>query len=201
MKRLGILISGRGSNMVALAEAISQGRLDARIALVISNVETAGGLSRAQELDIPTLVLDHRGKKREDHDRLVAQAFHENNVDLICLAGYMRLLSPWFIREFEGRILNIHPSLLPAFPGLDAQKQAFDYGVRFTGCTVHLVDEELDHGPILGQAMVKVENDDTLEALSKRILAEEHKLYAESVALLISGRYRIDGRRVISLDA
>lgn len=199
MKRIGILISGRGSNMSALAEAVTDGRIpDAQIALVISNVETAAGLDKAREHGIPTVVLDHRGKKREEHDRAMTAELNRAEVDLICLAGYLRLLSPWFIREFPQRILNIHPSLLPAFPGLGAQKQALEYGVRQSGCTVHFVDEELDHGAIIKQAVVPVLPDDTEETLSARILAEEHKAYAEAVALVLNGSFRLEGRRVIA---
>lgn len=198
MKRIGILISGRGSNMLALADAVKDCRIpDAEIALVVSNIETAAGLERASELGIPTFFHSHKGFTREEHDRAMAAELRRQNVDLVCLAGYMRLLSPWFIREFEHRILNIHPSLLPAFPGLDAQKQALDYGVKFTGCTVHLVDEELDHGPIVKQSVVPVLPGDTIETLSARILAEEHKTYAAAAALILSGNYRIEGRRVI----
>lgn len=201
MKRLGILISGRGSNMLALAAAVKEGRIpDSKVALVISNVASAPGLEKAEALGIKTMVLDHRGRVREEHDQRMAAELHRDDVDLVCLAGYMRLLSPWFIREFEGRILNIHPSLLPAFPGLDAQQQALAYGVKFTGCTVHLVDEQLDHGPVIGQAVVPVEGNETLGALSARILKEEHRLYPESVKLVLSGRYRIEGRRVVPLE-
>ncbi len=184
--------------MAALADAIDAGRVPgAEIALVVSNLETATGLELAREREIPTFVHSHRGFTREEHDRAMAAALREHQVDLVCLAGYLRLLSPWFIREFENRILNIHPSLLPAFPGLDAQKQALEYGVRFSGCTVHLVDEDLDHGPIIKQAVVPVLPDDTVETLSARILAEEHRIYPEAVALLVSGEYLIKGRRVI----
>jgi phosphoribosylglycinamide formyltransferase-1 len=200
LKRLGILISGRGSNMMALADAVRERRIpQAEIALVVSNAATAAGIERARSRSISTAVLDHRGKTREEHDRAVAAELERCGVDLVCLAGYMRLLSPWFIRRYEHRVVNIHPSLLPAFPGLDAQKQAFDYGVKFTGCTVHLVDEELDHGPIVKQAVVAVEPDDSVETLSARILREEHKLYPQAVALLLSGRYRIEGRRVVEM--
>lgn len=200
MRRIGVLISGRGSNMGAIAEAVRDGRIpNAEVAVVISNIETAAGLDRARALGIPTFFHSHRGCAREEHDRAMAAELRRREVDLVCLAGYMRLLSPWFIREFEHRILNIHPSLLPAFPGLDAQKQALDYGVKFTGCTVHLVDEELDHGPIVKQAVVPVLNGDTAETLSARILAEEHKTYIEAVALLASGNFKIEGRRVIEL--
>lgn len=200
MKRIGVLISGRGSNMTAIAEAVRDGRIpNAEVAVVISNIETAAGLERARGFGIPTFFHSHRGCAREEHDRVMAAELRRREVDLVCLAGYMRLLSPWFIREFEHRILNIHPSLLPAFPGLDAQKQALDYGVKFTGCTVHLVDEELDHGPIVKQAVVPVLNGDTAETLSARILAEEHKTYIEAVALLACGNFKIEGRRVIEL--
>ena len=197
VKKIGILISGRGSNMVALAEAVRAGKIpDAEIALVISNVETAGGLAKAQEHGIATVVLDHRGKSREEHDRTMAAELRKAGVDLICLAGYMRLLSPWFIREFSPRILNIHPSLLPAFPGLDAQQQAFEYGVKFSGCTVHFVDEELDHGAIIRQAVVPILAADTVETLSAKILAAEHKIYAEAVNLVLMNKFRFEGRKV-----
>lgn len=199
MKRIGILISGRGSNMVALADAISEGLIpDAQVALVISNVADAGGLEKARERGIATVVLDHRGRTREEHDRAMATELREAGVEMICLAGYMRLLSPWFIREFPHRILNIHPSLLPAFPGLHAQQQALDYGVCFSGCTVHFVDEELDHGAIIRQAVVPVLPDDNEETLAARILAEEHHIYADAVALVLSGRFQIAGRRVLA---
>ena len=198
MKRIGILISGRGSNMVALAEAVSGGEIPgAEIALVISNIETAAGLERARERGIEAIFLNHKGKTREEHDRAMAAELHRRSVDLVCLAGYMRLLSPWFIREFEHRVLNIHPSLLPSFPGLDAQGQAIEYGVKASGCTVHLVDEQLDHGPRIKQAVVPVMPGDTAGSLSARILAEEHRIYPEAVALIVSGNYRIDGRRII----
>lgn len=184
--------------MLALADAARDGRIpDAEIAIVISNVAAAAGLDRARERGIETVVLDHRGKTREEHDRAMAAELRRAKVDLVCLAGYLRLLSPWFTREFANRILNIHPSLLPAFPGLNAQWQALDYGVKFSGCTVHLVDEELDHGPIIKQAVVPMLPDDTEETLSARILAEEHRIYAEAVALMLSGKFRIEGRRVI----
>lgn len=184
--------------MLALAEAIEAGRIpEAEIALVASNIENAAGLERARALGIPTYFHSHKGCTREEHDRAIAAELRRAKVDLVCLAGYMRLLSPWFIREFEHRILNIHPSLLPAFPGLDAQKQALDYGVKFTGCTVHLVDEELDHGPIVKQFVVPILTDDTVETLSARILAEEHKAYSEAVSLILSGSYDIEGRRIV----
>ncbi|MBS1787397.1 MAG: phosphoribosylglycinamide formyltransferase [Acidobacteria bacterium] len=200
MKRIGILISGRGSNMLALIEAVRDGHIpNAEIALVISNIETAAGLERAREMSIPTFVHSHKGCTREEHDRAMAAELRHAGVDLVCLAGYMRLLSPWFIREFGHRILNIHPSLLPAFPGLDAQRQALEYGVKFTGCTVHLVDEDLDHGPIVKQSVVPVFPDDTVETLSARILAEEHKTYTEAVALILSEKFRLEERRIIEL--
>lgn len=183
--------------MLSLADAIQDGRIpNAEIALVISNVANAAGLIKAHERGIPTITLDHRGKTREEHDRALAEQLRAANVDVICLAGYMRLLSPWFTHEFKQRILNIHPSLLPAFPGLHAAQQALDYGVQFTGCTVHLVNEQLDHGPILKQAVVPVLTDDTEETLSARILVEEHRIYAEAVALLLHGDWRVEGRRI-----
>ncbi len=198
MKKIGILISGRGSNMLALIQAVADGRIPgAEVALVISNVAGAAGLEKAREHGVETVTLDHRGKTREEHDRAMAAELHARKVDLICLAGYMRLLSSWFTREFEKRILNIHPSILPAFPGLNAQRQAIDYGVKFSGCTVHIVDEELDHGPIIEQAVVPVLPGDTEETLAARILNEEHRIYAGAVALMLSGQFRIEGRRVI----
>jgi phosphoribosylglycinamide formyltransferase-1 len=198
MKRIGILISGRGSNMLALIRAVADGRIpEAEVAVVISNVANAAGLEKAREHGVEAVTIDHRGKTREEHDREMAAELGAREVDLVCLAGYMRLLSPWFTREFEGRVLNIHPSLLPAFPGLNAQRQAIEYGVKFSGCTVHLVDEELDHGPIVKQAVVPVWPIDTEETLSVKILTEEHRIYAEAVALVLSGRYRVEGRRVI----
>jgi phosphoribosylglycinamide formyltransferase 1 len=197
-KRIGILISGRGSNMLALADAIDAGRIpNAEIALVISNVPGAAGLAKAAERGISTIALDHRGKTREEHDRAMTEQLRAAQVDVICLAGYMRLLSPWFTNEYKQRILNIHPSLLPAFPGLHSAQQALDYGVKFTGCTVHLVDEHLDHGPILKQAVVPVLPDDTEESLSARILVEEHRIYAEAVAMLLSTELKIEGRRIL----
>ncbi len=185
--------------MLALADAVRDGRIpDAQIALVISNVADAAGLTKATERGIATLTLDHRGKTREQHDQAMAAALRAARVDVVCLAGYMRLLSPWFTSEFKQRVLNIHPSLLPAFPGLHGARDALDYGVKFTGCTVHLVDEHLDHGPILKQAVVPVLPDDTEESLSARILVEEHRIYAEAVALLLSSELVIEGRRVVN---
>ena len=197
-KRIGILISGRGSNMLALADAVRDGRIpDAEIALVISNVADAAGLTKAAEKGIATLVLDHRGKTREEHDRAMAEHLRAAGVDVVCLAGYMRLLSSWFTNEFKQRVLNIHPSLLPAFPGLHGARDALDYGVKFTGCTVHLVDEHLDHGPILKQAIVPMLPDDTEETLSARILVEEHRIYAEAVAMSLASELRVEGRRIL----
>src|SRR5271168_4412057 len=199
-KRLGVLLSGRGSNFEALADSVAASRIpNAEIAIVISNREAAPGIARAKSRGIPTRVLPSKGLERETYDRQVVAVLHEQKVDLICLAGYMRLLSPYFVAAFPQRILNIHPSLLPSFPGLEAQRQALEYGVKFSGCTVHLVDETLDAGPILAQAIVPVRDDDTDETLSVRILAEEHRIYAEAVRLVLSGQYRIEGRRVIAL--
>lgn len=196
-KRLGILISGRGSNMLALADAIQDGRIpNAEIAIVISDQSSAAGLTIAQERGIKTLAIERRGRTRVEHEREIIAALEEQNVDLVCLAGFMRLLSPCFIEAFHHRTLNIHPSLLPAFPGLDAQRQALEHGVRFSGCTIHFVDETLDGGPIITQCVVAVHDDDTVETLSARILAEEHRAYAEAVALVLSGDYEIVGRRV-----
>lgn len=198
MFRIGILISGRGSNMVALADAVAEGRIQgAEIALVISDQPSARGLERARERGLKALLIERRGRSRVEHDREIAAALVEHRVDLICLAGYMRLLSAEFIETFRGRVLNIHPSLLPAFPGLDAQRQALEYGVRWTGCTVHFVDEQLDAGPIILQQPVPVLDDDTVETLSARILAEEHRIYAEAVGIVASGDCEITGRRVL----
>jgi phosphoribosylglycinamide formyltransferase-1 len=186
-RRLGVLISGRGSNLQAIADHIAAGELDATIAVVISNRADAGGLAIARDRGIPALVMPSRGIPREEYDRQVAEELKARQVDLVCLAGFMRLLSPVFIREFPMRILNIHPSLLPCFPGLDAQEQALRHGVKITGCTVHFVNEELDAGPILLQAAVPVLPDDTVDALSARILKEEHRLYAEAIRMVLSG--------------
>jgi phosphoribosylglycinamide formyltransferase-1 len=194
---IGILISGRGSNMEAILDAIDDGRVAARAGVVISNVETAGGLERARARGIETVVLDHKGRTREQHDERVVAELERRGVELVCLAGYMRLLSPLFVRAYRNRVLNIHPSLLPAFPGLHAQRQAVEYGAKVSGCTVHVVDEELDHGPIVLQRTVPVESDDTEETLSARILVEEHKAYPEAVHLLASGLVRVEGRRVV----
>jgi phosphoribosylglycinamide formyltransferase-1 len=195
--RLGILISGRGSNMLALADAVREGVIaDAEISVVISDRRDAPGLSRAAERGIKTVVIARRGRSGLEHDREIIAALREHKADLVCLAGYMRLLSAEFIDVFRGRALNIHPSLLPAFPGLDAQRQALEHGVRWTGCTVHFVDETLDGGPIIMQQPVAIYDDDTVETLSARILVEEHRIYAQAVALVASGDYEITGRRV-----
>ena len=197
MKRLGILISGRGSNFEAIADRIQSGALDAEIAVVISNRADAVGLARARERGLTTVCLPSPGLDREIYDRSVVDALREHTVDQVCLAGFMRLLSATFIRQFPNRILNIHPSLLPAFPGLDAQHQAIDHGVKVAGCTVHFVDENLDAGPIILQRTVPVLDDDTVESLSARILREEHQAYSEAIGIVLEGRYRIQGRRVI----
>jgi phosphoribosylglycinamide formyltransferase-1 len=197
MKSLGILLSGRGSNFVAIADSIDAGRIpDARIAVVISNVPTAPGIATARQRGLNALVIPSKGRSREDHDREVVAALRQNGVDLICLAGYMRLLSPWFVQQFPQRILNIHPSLLPAFPGLEAQEQAFAYGVKVSGCTVHFVDEELDHGAIIVQKAVPVLDDDDEHTLADRILEQEHIAYTEAVRIVLSGNFNIAGRRL-----
>lgn len=197
LKRLGILLSGRGSNFLAIADSISEGRLNAEIALVISNRVDAPGIAAARERGLNAQALASQGLDREIYDRQLIHVLRENNVDLVCLAGYMRLLSGHFIREFRGKIVNIHPSLLPAFPGLDAQHQALEHGVKFSGCTAHFVEEGLDSGPIIRQAIVPVEDGDTVESLSARILIEEHRIYSQAIALVLSGKFRIEGRRVI----
>jgi phosphoribosylglycinamide formyltransferase 1 len=201
-KRIGVLLSGRGSNFEALADSVAADRIPgAEISIVISNRENAPGLLRAAERRIPARVIPSKGLEREAYDRLVVAALNEARVDLVCLAGFMRLLSPYFVAAFRGRILNIHPSLLPAFPGLEAQRQALDYGVKFTGCTVHFVDENLDAGPIVTQAIVPVKADDTEETLAARVLSEEHRIYTEAVRLVLSGNFRIEGRRVLPVSA
>ncbi|HEX8284865.1 MAG TPA: phosphoribosylglycinamide formyltransferase [Pyrinomonadaceae bacterium] len=197
--KVGVLISGRGSNMVALADAVAEGHVPgARVALVLSDKPQAAGLVRARERGIETAVVERRGRTREEHEREVVAALKAAGVEIICLAGYMRLLSPCFVEEFRGRVLNIHPSLLPAFPGLDAQRQAVEHGVRFSGCTVHFVDETLDGGPIITQRVVPVLDEDTPETLSARILVEEHRAYPEALALVCSGGYEVKGRRVLA---
>ena len=196
--RLGILLSGRGSNFEAIAANVLAGRLNCEIAIVVSNKPGAAGLARAQELGFSSVAISSAGTERTEFDGKVASILQEHKVDLVCLAGYLRLISGHFVSQFAGRILNIHPSLLPSFPGLDAQYQALQHGVKLTGCTVHLVDEQLDSGPIILQAAVPVLNEDTLETLSARILAEEHRIYSEAIALMLSGNYRIEGRRVLT---
>ena len=196
--KIAILISGRGSNMLALADAVREGRIPgAEIAIVISDHADAAGLKRAAERGLKTLAIERRKRTRVEHDAEIIEALRKSEVELVCLAGYMRLLSTVFIEAFRNRILNIHPSLLPSFPGLDAQQQALRYGVKWTGCTVHFVDETLDGGPIIAQAVVPVHDSDTVETLSARILIEEHRLYAEALACLVRGSYEIAGRRVV----
>ncbi len=196
--RLGILLSGRGSNFLAIAESIRSGRIkNVEIAVVISNVTDAAGLAAAREMGLPTAVFESKGRKRQQHDADIVACLHAHRVDLVCLAGYMRLLSPEFIAAFRNRILNIHPALLPAFPGLEAQTQAFDYGVKVTGCTVHFVDEELDHGPIVVQRAIPVLETDDAHSLAGRILAEEHIAYTEAIARVASGEYEVRGRRFV----
>ena len=197
MFRIGILISGRGSNMLALAGAVSEGRIPgAEIAVVVSDHKNAPGLALAAERGLRTFAVEREGRTRIEHDRETVETLREHRVDLVCLAGYMRLLSAEFIEAFRHRILNIHPSLLPSFPGLDAQRQAIEHGVKWTGCTVHFVDETLDGGPVIAQTPVPVRDDDTAETLSARILVEEHKLYAAALASVVGGDYEIVGRRV-----
>jgi phosphoribosylglycinamide formyltransferase-1 len=198
MKNIGILLSGRGSNFEAIAENVVAGKIaNARIAIVISNRPDAGGLAIARRLGIDTEIIPSKNKAREEHDREVVGVLQEHKVDLVCLAGYMRLLSPWFVKQFPHRILNIHPSLLPAFPGLEAQQQAFAYGVKITGCTVHFVDEELDHGPIIVQKTVPVRDDDDEHSLATRILEQEHIAYAEAIKIVLSGKFTVAGRRLV----
>ncbi|HUO60073.1 MAG TPA: phosphoribosylglycinamide formyltransferase [Candidatus Acidoferrales bacterium] len=197
MRKLGILLSGRGSNFIAIADNIARGALAAEIAIVISNQPDAPGIAVAHERGLQTLVIPSKGRKREEHDRDVVAALQQAGAELIILAGYMRLLSPWFVKQFPQRILNIHPSLLPAFPGLDAQQQAFEYGVRVSGCTVHFVDEHLDHGAIIVQRTVPVLSGDDAHALADRILEQEHQAYSEAIAIALSGRFRVEGRRII----
>lgn len=197
MKRLAILLSGRGSNFEAIADSIQQGRLPARIEVVVSNLASAAGLEKARRRRLKTLVIPSRGVPREEYDRSLVFELRRHRVDLVCLAGFMRILSPVFVRSFRNRILNIHPSLLPAFPGLHPQRQALEYGVRFSGCTVHLVDEGVDSGPILLQAAVPVLESDDEESLAARILAEEHRLYPQAIGMLARGELRLEGRRVV----
>ncbi len=197
MKKLGILLSGRGSNFVAIADNVQAGKVKAEIAVVISNRADAPGIETARRRGLDARVIPSKGKEREAHDREVVAVLKEKHVDLVCLAGYMRLLSPWFCRQFPHRILNIHPALLPAFPGLEGQKQAFDWGVKVSGCTVHFVDEHLDHGPIIVQKTVPVLDSDDEHTLADRILKQEHIAYSEAINLVLEGNYEIVGRRVV----
>jgi phosphoribosylglycinamide formyltransferase 1 len=197
-KRIGVLLSGRGSNFEALAESVAAGRIpNAEMTMVICNREGAPGIERAKARGIATRVIPSKGLEREVYDRQVAAVLDEFKVDLVCLAGYMRLLSPYFVAKFRNRILNIHPSLLPSFPGLESQRQALEYGVKFAGCTVHFVDENLDAGPIIVQAVVPVKDEDTEASLSERILKEEHRIYSEAVCIVLEGKYTLEGRRVL----
>ncbi|MGO9272949.1 MAG: phosphoribosylglycinamide formyltransferase [Terriglobia bacterium] len=196
MKNLGILLSGRGSNFEAIARNIDAGRIPARVGVVVSNRGDAPGLALTRKMGLPARFIPSKGKEREAYDREVVAVLREFQVDFVCLAGFMRVLSPYFVREFPHRILNIHPALLPAFPGVDAQRQALEHGVKYTGCTVHLVDEGVDTGPIVCQAVVPVRDDDTVETLSARILKEEHRIYSEAICLLVEDRIQIEGRHV-----
>ncbi len=198
-KRLAVLLSGRGSNLEAIADNVAAGRIAAEIAVVVSNRPGAPGIARAQQRGLKTLVLPSKGLEREEYDRQVVAALQAERIDLVCLAGFMRLLSPYFVRAFPSRILNIPPSLLPAFAGLEAQRQALEHGAKITGCTVHFVDEQLDHGPIVREAVVEVLDHDTVETLSDRILREEHRIYSEAINLVLAGKFRIEGRRVVEL--
>jgi phosphoribosylglycinamide formyltransferase-1 len=198
MHRLGILLSGRGSNFLAIAKAISEQRLlGAEIAVVLSNVEDAPGLAAAHALQLPAFSIPSAGRKRDEHDAEMIARLHQHKVDLVCLAGYMRIISPAFVAAFPNRILNVHPSLLPAFPGLDAQRQAFDYGAKVAGCTVHFVDEAVDHGVIILQKIVTVNDDDTANTLAARILEQEHLAYPEAITRVLSGEYTIQNRRYL----
>ena len=198
MKNIGILLSGRGSNFEAIAKNVASGKIpNARVSVAISNVANAGGLDVARRMGITAIVVPSKGKQREAHDREMATVLREHKVDLICLAGYMRLLSPWFVQQFPQSILNIHPSLLPAFPGLEAQQQAFAYGVKVAGCTVHFVDEELDHGAIVVQKAVPVIDADDERTLAARILEQEHAAYSEAITIVLEGKFQIVGRRMV----
>ena len=198
MKNIGILLSGRGSNFEAIANNVAAGKIaNARVAIVISNRADAGGLTIARRLGADTAIIPSKNKAREEHDREVVGVLQEHKVDLVCLAGYMRLLSPWFVKQFPQKILNIHPSLLPAFPGLEAQQQAFAYGAKIAGCTVHFVDEELDHGPIIVQKAVPVRDDDDEHTLAERILEQEHVAYAEAISMVLGGEYEVVGRKFV----
>ena len=199
--KIGILISGRGSNMVALVDAVASGDIpDSEVAVVISDQPNAAGLTRASERGVETVVIEKDGRKRAEHDAEIVTALKDRGVELVCLAGYMRLLSPDFVRAFPNRIINIHPSLLPSFPGLDVQQQAIDHGVKVSGCTVHFVDEDLDAGPIILQRVVEVKDDDTAETLAARILGQEHSAYIEAVRRLASGDVTVSGRKVIDAN-
>jgi phosphoribosylglycinamide formyltransferase 1 len=201
-KRIGVLLSGRGSNFEALADSVSAGRIPgAEIAVVIANREGTQGIERAKSRGISTRVIPSKGLEREPYDRQVVAVLREHQVELVCLAGYMRLLSPYFVSCFPQRILNIHPSLLPSFPGLESQRQALEYGVKYAGCTVHFVDENLDAGPIILQAVVPVADDDTADTLSDKILRQEHRIYSEAVRIVLEERFAIEGRRVITTTA
>jgi phosphoribosylglycinamide formyltransferase-1 len=197
MKKLGILLSGRGSNFEAIARNVQAGKIPAEIGVVISNKEEALGLATARQMGLKAICIPSKGKEREAFERELVATLREHEVDLVCLAGFMRVLTPYFIREFRGRILNIHPALLPSFPGVEAQKQALDYGVKWTGCTVHFVDEGVDTGPVVCQAAVPVLDEDTPETLAARILKEEHRIYTEAICLIVEDRIRIEGRRVL----
>jgi phosphoribosylglycinamide formyltransferase 1 len=198
MKRLGVLLSGRGSNFLAIADAIREHRLEkAEIAVVLSNVEDAPGLAAARGMKLPAFAIPSAGRKRAEHDAEMIARLHQHKIDLVCLAGYMRIISPAFVAAFPNRILNVHPSLLPAFPGLDAQRQALEYGAKVAGCTVHFVDEAVDHGVIILQKTVPVHDDDTADTLSGRILAQEHAAYPEAIARVLSGEYGVQGRQYL----
>ena len=198
MKKLGILLSGRGSNFEAIAKNVAAGKISAEIGIVIANKPNARGLELAREMGLTAECIPSKGLQREEYDRQVVARLKEVGVDLICLAGFMRLLSAYFVSQYPQRILNIHPSLLPAFPGLEAQKQAFDHGVKYSGCTVHFVDEKLDHGPIIQQAVVPAHDATDEDELAARILKEEHRVYSEAIQTVLDGRYRIEGRRVVA---
>ena len=200
-KRIGVLLSGRGSNFEAIADSVAAGRIpNAEIAVVASNRENAPGIEKARQRGLEAVVIPSKGRQREEYDREVVALLEAKKVDLVCLAGFMRLLSPYFVEHFRHRILNIHPALLPAFPGLEAQKQALEWGVKYSGCSVHFVDENLDAGPLVAQAVVPVHDDDTEEVLAARILREEHRIYTEAVNLVLGGKFRIEGRRVIRTE-
>jgi len=197
MKKIGLLISGRGSNFEAIARNVQAGKIPAEIGVVISNKEDAVGLAIARQMGLNAVCIPSKGKEREAFEHELVACLRQHEVDLVCLAGFMRVLTAYFIREFKGRILNIHPAILPSFPGVEAQKQALDYGVKFAGCTVHFVDEGVDTGPVVAQAVVPVLDDDTPETLAARILKEEHRIYTEAVCLVVEDRIRIEGRRVL----